>query len=104
MNVNSYLFLFVRPKSGCYVSSVETDPAEAKRRWTEKKEGDQRPVFDDDIPDDEMSDQGESQPVHEGPAKTAEVEPLDEDRVIPFEDDSSVAIGVVYTQTPACVA
>jgi hypothetical protein len=61
-------------------------------------EGDQRPVFDDDIPEAEMHDEGESQPVHEAPADTAEAEPLDEDRVIPSEDDSSVAIeGVVYT-------
>ena len=42
-----------------------------------------------------MPDQGESQPVHEAPADTAKAEPLDEDRVIPCEDDSSVAI--VYT-------
>ena len=59
-------------------------------------EGDQRPIFDDDIPADEMQDgEDQPQPVHEAPADTEEAEPLDED---PFEEDSSVAVeGVVYT-------
>ena len=62
-------------------------------------EGDQRPIFDDDIPADEMQDgEDQPQPVHEAPADTEEAEPLDEDRIIPFEEDSSVAVeGVVYT-------
>ena len=63
-------------------------------------EGDQRPIFDDDIPPDEMQEgDDQPQPVHEAPADTEEAEPLDdEDRVIPFEEDSSVAVeGVVYT-------
>ena len=61
-------------------------------------EGEQQPYFDDDIFQDEDRDQGEAQPVHESPADVAEAEPLAEDRIIPFEEDSSVMIeGVSYT-------
>ena len=56
-----------------------------------------RPYFDD-IFQDENSDQGEAQPVHESPADAQEAEPLAEDRIIPFEEDSSVMIeDVAYT-------
>ena len=61
-------------------------------------EGEQQPYFDDDIFQDENPDQGEAQPVHESPADVPEAEPLAEDRIIPFEEDSSVMIeALAYT-------
>ena len=60
-------------------------------------EGEQQPYFDDDIFQESNPDQGETQPVHESPADVPEAEPLAEDRIVPFEEDSSVTIeGVAY--------
>eukprot|EP00435_Cladocopium_sp_Y103_P026603 s1870_g6.t1 len=58
-------------------------------------EGEQRPFFDDDMPEEP----GPPQPVLEEPAAVPEAEPLDEDRVVPYQDESSVTLdGIVFTQ------
>ena len=45
-----------------------------------------------------MPDQGGAQPVHKSPADVPEAEPLEEERIILFEEKSSVTIeGVVCT-------
>eukprot|EP00435_Cladocopium_sp_Y103_P013590 s5234_g3.t1 len=57
-------------------------------------EGEQRPFFDDDVPEEP----GPPQPVIEEPAAVPEAEPLDEDRVVPYQDESSVTVdGIVFT-------
>ena len=55
-----------------------------------------RPVFDDDV--EESEEPHQPQPVEETPADVPDSEPLDEDRVIPYVDGSSITIdGVTYT-------
>ena len=67
-------------------------------------EDDRRPIFDDGNPADDLADSGEPQPVQETPADGDDAEALDEDRVIPFMDDSMVTIdGVVYSLNSSLV-
>eukprot|EP00435_Cladocopium_sp_Y103_P071092 s421_g36.t1 len=57
-------------------------------------EGD-RPFFDDDTPEEP----GPPQPVIEEPADLDTAEPLEEDRVVPYQDEDTVTVeGVVFTQ------
>ena len=58
----------------------------------------QLPYFDPENKDD-AEDAVEPQPMDEVPADVPEAEPLQEDRVIPFEDESSITVeGVLYTE------
>ena len=57
---------------------------------------DRRPIFDDDVEESEEPQQ--AQPVEETPAAVPEAEPLDEECVIPYSDESSITIdGIKYT-------
>ena len=59
-------------------------------------EGDGRPIFDDDAQHPDESQ--EPQPVQETPADVPEAEPLEEDRAIPYEDETTVTVdGIVFT-------
>ena len=59
-------------------------------------EGDGRPIFDDDVQHPDESQ--EPQPVQETPADVPEAEPLEEDRAIPYEDETTVTVdGIVFT-------
>ena len=59
-------------------------------------EGDGRPIFDDDVQHPDESQ--EPQPVQETPADVPEAEPLEEDRAIPYQDETTVAVdGIVFT-------
>ena len=61
-------------------------------------EDDSRPIFDDDIDVDDSEEPQQAQPVEETPADVPEAEPLDEDRVIPYFDESTITIdGITYT-------
>ena len=59
-------------------------------------EGDGRPIFDDDVQHPDESQ--EPQPVQETPADVPEAEQLEEDRAIPYEDETTVIVdGIVFT-------
>ena len=61
-------------------------------------EDDSRPIFDDDIDVDDAENPQQAQPVEETPADVPEAEPLDEDRMIPYFDESTITIdGITYT-------
>ena len=58
-------------------------------------EGDSRQSFDGDV--QERDESQEPQPVQGTPAHVFEAEPLEEDRVIPYQDESTVTVdGVVF--------
>ena len=57
---------------------------------------DRHPIFDDDV--EESDDPQLPQPVEETPANLPDAEPLEEDRVIPYVDESSVTVdGTTFT-------
>ena len=57
---------------------------------------DRHPIFDDDV--EESDDPQLPQPVEETPADLPDAEPLEEDRVIPYVDESSVTVdGITFT-------
>eukprot|EP00435_Cladocopium_sp_Y103_P067625 s50_g30.t1 len=58
-------------------------------------EGEQRPFFDDDTPEEP----GPPQPVNEEPADLAEAEPMEEYCVVPYQAEDTVTVeGVVFTK------
>ena len=57
---------------------------------------DRRPIFDDDV--EESEEPHQPQPVEETPADVPDAEPLQEDRVIPYADETSItADGITFT-------
>jgi hypothetical protein len=62
------------------------------------RDGEQAPYFDADVlvgqaGDDEPGDQQEGpQPVQEAPAELPDAEPLDEERIVPYTDESTVTV------------
>ena len=69
-------------------------PSEELGFWI--TDDDRIPVFDDDV--EESDEPQQAQPVEEAPADVPDAEPLDEDRVIPYVDESSITIvGITYT-------
>ena len=61
-------------------------------------DGEQAPYFDADVlvgqagDDDTGEQQQASQPVQEAPAELPDAEPLDEERIVPFTDESTVTV------------
>jgi len=62
------------------------------------RDGEQAPYFDADVlpeqaGDDEPGEQQEGlQPVQEAPAELPDAEPLDEERIVPYTDESTVTV------------